>query len=176
MEWILLPRQLVDKLAVDSQARWLLATGLHDGFPSSFGASLDRDHQIIGAGVPCQSAQLILLWWPGEDAPYSLVASQFLSFYTDTSHSTAATLEESDRAELIRRACQLALRLWDNAAFPDSWHAKRVQGFDSIYAGDRRLQDLRLTYGMRQVGRHRLVDIGELYYARRRSGSLQSVP
>lgn len=171
MEWIIIPQVVVAKLSNDSRARFALAEILEETPGPAFLLNIERERHLIGSIVQCtDKACLLTVWWSRGDDPISVVDSPLLSIWCDSNRSNISALDESDRADVLKRVCQLAIRIWRTQPFPQDWHPSRIGDFDSIYAGGySRLRNLRVAYIARTLGKHKVVEVGSLYYAWRQT-------
>ncbi|MCI0557573.1 MAG: UvrD-helicase domain-containing protein [Nitrososphaera sp.] len=113
-------------------------------------------------------AYIVGIWRIDNREPISLKGTPLLSIWTNPEESSVGALDE-DRAEVLERLCQLAVRLWDNLTLPKHWEPKKIDTYPSIFARDRRLMDIRVAYLVRTESGRKVIDIGMLYGRRNKS-------
>src|SRR5688572_25794734 len=137
MTWLLLPKRTVLSLQGDEREREWLAQQLPDEIQSHFALVTDRSQLIGRVDTLSPTVRLLMLWRDSELAPISVQNEPFVSIWSATEESTIWSMPASARAEALERIAQLATRSWDNLAFPNHWRPKRIEGLQSIFAGDR---------------------------------------
>lgn len=167
MSWLVLPAETVKVLLGHPRERAWLGALLPDELDGAFVAATGEGG-VFGRVMQVADSARVLALWSGE-APKSIRVrgKPIVSIWSEDNRSTIWSLAPEARSEALERIGQLAERAWANHPFPEHWVTKKIEGFQSVFAGDRTLLDLRLAYGVRRVHDALVVDIGTVYMSRR---------
>ena len=169
MKWILLPQPVVDQFILDRKAIALFSTIMFDDLPEVFSLKYSQNQILIGKIVSLnEDAKLFLFWWNKILGPVRLDKS-IVSIWCENERDNLTMFDGEDRAEIIDRILRLSHHIFNNIPFPDGWFGQKVSGCDSVYASERHLGNLRITYSLRKSNSFSIIEIGEFYHAKRES-------
>ena len=154
--WIVLPEGTVAELLRNPGARDFLADKLLSDSTTAFGVDTPPADGSIGQFMRTDDRVRLLGLWNRQDRkPIKVNDAHLLSIWIDPDESTLGAVDDS-RSEVIERICRLAQRLWYGLTIADYWKPRKVEGVQTIRAGDRRLEDLFFAYQVRGKNqRHR---------------------
>lgn len=168
MYWLILPEIVTGHLHANTVARSMLAS-LMDTPPQTFiSPNTSSPTRIIGTSHPINDdAHIVGLWFGENPAPIRLDINRYLSIWCNTNDRTITSLDVDERAEILERLCLLASHLWNQRPLPENWKAKKIGGIATIFAAGRPLEDLRISYAVRRFDEGRVIDVGNIFVARR---------
>lgn len=173
VDWIVIPEDTAQVCAGNPSIRDYLACKIPDDIPPEFVVGASGDDCWIGSCSQVEEAGVLSLWERNKLIEQDLRGRNIIAIWSARDSPTIWSIPEEQRGQVLVRVCELAKRLWLNLSLPEHWEVKRVAGFQSIFAGDRRLADLRFSYQMQTEGGRKILRVGTLYYARRTQKSIQ---
>jgi hypothetical protein len=174
MRWLIIPGSAAGLILKNALLRHTLAARLPEpGVPAFLLTNPDGTSFAVVIRRVSDDSQLLLVWTSGNPSELKLDDEPMIFIWSQPDQSTLWTLEQEELSDALERVCQLAERGWDGKALPHHWLPKKVGDHQSVFAGDRRLKDLRIAYSLDLHGQRKLLRIGSLFYAHRQEKSVQ---
>jgi len=167
MKWLLLPQKVVNNFLSNQNAITIIASIIVEDLPSSFTIEINKENCISGYySDVIEDIRFMSLWIGNDKSPVNL-NDGLLSIWCDSEGFNIFSLDDEDKATFLKRIFKLAYYFRTNKIFPPNWWAKKIEGYNSIYAGDTTLKNIRLPYIGRKIDGTDILDIGCFYYARK---------
>ena len=160
MKWIALPRRVVENLLSNQNAITVLASILFEDLPTSFQIDLKDKAFLSGISKDINKDLRLMSLWIGNDKSTINLKDGILSLWCDSEGFNLTSLDDEDIATFLKRLFLLSFHLTNKQIFPKNWRAKKIEGFNSIYAGGMTLKNLRFPYVNREIDNMSILDVG----------------
>ncbi len=163
--WILVPKSSALELLRSAPARTFLCERLLADIDPAVLIDTVENGTIAKTTSVDAKTRIVAFWNTTDIAPIKVATDDLLSIWVSPDDPSIGSLD-AHRGEALTRIVHLAERLWQGHSLPEHWEPKKVEGYSSVFAGDRRLLDIRVAYQMRNDGGRKVVDVGAFYSSR----------
>lgn len=163
--WILVPKSSAIELLRSGAARSFLSERLLSDIEPPVLIDTAEEGTIARTVRFDAKTKILAMWNASDIAPIKVADEDILSIWISPDDPGLGSLD-AHRTEAITRALHLAQRLWQGNSLPEHWEPKKVEGYSSVFAGDRRLLDVRVAYQLRNDSGRKVLDLGAFYSAR----------
>lgn len=167
MKWIIIPQRVVENLLSNQSAISVFASIIFEDLPTSFQIDLNDKAFISGISNNINKDLRLMCLWINNDKTAIDLNDGIISLWCDSEGFNLTSLDDEDIAKFLKRLFLMSFHIKNNKLFPENWRAKKIEGFNSIYAGGMTLKNLRFPYVQRKNGNMNILDVGCFYYARK---------